>query len=63
MQKKSGVTECHRLFLRHEMVSNLFPFLTSISTLANDLPMFASYYALLCTCYCFSRLIGLFSVT
>ena len=63
MPKKSGITECHRLFLRDEMVSNLFPLLTSISKLANDLPMFASYYALLCICYCSSRLIGLFSVT
>ena len=25
--------------------------------------IFASYYALLCICYCFSHLIGLFSVT
>ena len=31
--------------------------------IANDLPIFASYYALLCICYCFSHLIGLLSVT
>ena len=31
--------------------------------IANDLPIFVSYYALLCICYCFSHLIGLFSVT
>ena len=31
--------------------------------IAIDLPIFASYYALLCICYCFSHLIGLFSVT
>ena len=31
--------------------------------IANDLPIFASYYALLYICYCFSHLIGLFSVT
>ena len=31
--------------------------------IAIDLPIFASYYALLCICYCFSHLIGLLSVT
>ena len=31
--------------------------------IAHDLPIFASYYALLCICYCFSHLIGLLSVT
>ena len=29
--------------------------------IANDLPIFASYYA--CICYCFSRVIGLLSAT
>ena len=31
--------------------------------IANDLPIFACYYALLCIYYCFSQLIDLFSVT
>ena len=31
--------------------------------IGNLLPIFASYYALLCICYCFSHLIGLLSVT
>ena len=31
--------------------------------IANDLPIFAFYYALLCICYYLSHLIGLFSVT
>ena len=34
-----------------------------IEKIANDLPIFASYCALSCICYCFSHLIGLFSVT
>ena len=31
--------------------------------IANDLPIFAFYYALVCICYCFSHPIGLPSVT
>ena len=36
---------------------------SSTLKIANDLSIFAPYYALLCVCYCFSHLIVFFSVT
>ena len=48
--------------ISHLFTSRLHLVFWSTLKIANDLPIFASYYALLCICYCFSRLIGVFSV-
>ena len=47
----------------HLFISRLCLVYWSTLKIANDLPIFVSYYALLCICYCFSHLIGLLSVT
>ena len=47
----------------HLFISRLRLVYRSTLKIANILPSFASYYALLCIYYCFSHLFGLFSVT